>query len=481
MHGVEVSGRGASEPCSGEVGTDNVGVEAVDFSGRVVEGVVARGGVVARHGRGLLRLRPSRSAPKLGKSSLTAKAVYKRRIKQGYARAHRAGALKRSVESAKHTRRVVFGVKRAVWRVMLVLVGRKKLIVILVVLGLLLILSVAGVSSCVSLFGGGANTVLLTSYTAEDVDILGADSDYEALGRALAARVARVESDYPSYDEYRYFLDEIGHDPYVLASYLTARHFAYTRGQVQAELAALFPLQYSLTLSPITEIRTRTETHFEVVSVIDPETGEESMVVYEYEVEVQYEYRILEVTLKNTSLGMVVTPRLEQGELEMFRVYMQTQGNRPELFEDHPHASRREFLRYEVPPEALDDERFAAMLREAEKFLGWPYVWGGSSPATSFDCSGYVSWVINNSDWSVGRLGARALFNICTAVSPAEARPGDLVFFNYTYAAPQPHLPTHVGIYVGNNMMIHCGNPISYASITTPYWTRHFYAFGRLP
>jgi cell wall-associated NlpC family hydrolase len=165
----------------------------------------------------------------------------------------------------------------------------------------------------------------------------------------------------------------------------------------------------------------------------------------------------------------------------MYAVYMQTQGNKPELFLGNPYARRSEVIYYGVPQEALTDTVFAAMLLEAEKYLGYPYVWGGSSPSTSFDCSGFVSWVINHSGWSVGRLTASGLFNICTPVTPANAKPGDLIFFWKTYDAPDPNGATHVGIYVGGGYMLHCGNPISYADISTPYWVSHFYAFGRLP
>jgi hypothetical protein len=422
------------------------------------------------------------------KKSNTNKTLQKRRLKRKYAKTFRGNATKQTHKKLAQTKRIATGIKSSLINAVKHGIG-KKLALYIVIIGLLLTLLITGLSTCMSMFGGGFNTILLTSYTAEDEDILGADEDYFAMTEELAESIERIEDEHPNYDEYRYYLDVFGHDPFVLASYLTAKFNMYTREQVQAELRELFALQYELTLTPIIEIRTRTEIHtvieIEIITEVDPEAGEEIEVEIETEVEVEveieYEYHILEIRLRNNSLDMVVIPRLTAEELEMFNVYVETQGNRPDLFENHPHAGRKEYLKYEIPPEALADERFAAIIAEAEKHLGRPYVWGGSSPATSFDCSGYVSWVLNQTGWNFGRLTVRGLFAQTTTIAPSEARPGDLIYFNYTYAAPQPHLPTHVGIYVGNNMMIHCGNPISYADITTPYWTKHFYAFGRLP
>ena len=221
----------------------------------------------------------------------------------------------------------------------------------------------------------------------------------------------------------------------------------------------------------VVEVRYRTETR------TDSEGNS-------YTVEVPYNYYICNVTLDNFDLSHLPVYIMGEDQVSMYATYMATLGNRPDLFprSKYPNASQREdYLDYDVPPEALEDETFAAMLAEAEKYLGYPYVWGGSSPATSFDCSGFVSWVINHSGWDVGRLGAKALCNLCTPVSPANARPGDLVFFINTYDAPDPNAPTHCGIYVGNNMMIHCGNPISYANLSSNYWQEHFYCYGRLP
>ena len=272
------------------------------------------------------------------------------------------------------------------------------------------------------------------------------------------------------YDEYHYDLDEIEHDPYVLMSILTAYHQGeWTLSQVQGTLAMLFDKQYTLTETVVVETRYRTETS------TDPETGETTSE------EVPYDYYICYVTLDNFDLSHLPVYIMGEDQVSMYAVYMATLGNRPDLFpqSEYPNAStRQDYLDYDVPPEALEDEVFAAMLAEAEKYLGYPYVWGGSSPSTSFDCSGFVSWVINHSGWDVGRLGAQGLCNICTPVSSANAKPGDLIFFKGTYDTPGV---SHVGIYVGNGMMIHCGSPISYASINTSYWQSHFYQFGRLP
>ena len=253
-------------------------------------------------------------------------------------------------------------------------------------------------------------------------------------------------------------------------SILTAYHQGeWTLSQVQSTLAMLFDKQYTLTETVVVETRYRTETS------TDPETGETTSE------EVPYDYYICYVTLDNFDLSHLPVYIMGEDQVSMYAVYMATLGNRPDLFpqSQYPNAStRQDYLDYDVPPEALEDEVFAAMLKEAEKYLGYPYVWGGSSPSTSFDCSGFVSWVINHSGWDVGRLGAQGLCNICTPVSSANAKPGDLIFFKGTYDTPGV---SHVGIYVGNGMMIHCGSPISYASINTSYWQQHFYTFGRLP
>lgn len=355
---------------------------------------------------------------------------------------------------------------------------------------LLLFMVVASMfSSCTAMFQGGAQMVLGTSYTATDEDIIGADDDYSDLEAALRRKLNNIERTHSGYDEYRYKLDEINHNPYELASYLTVMFEDYTREEVQRTLERLFELQYELTLEEEVEIRTRTETRTETETgtrwVWDDELEEYVEEEYEYEVEVEYEveyeYYILNVKLTNYGLNYAIANSgMTADDMERYRTLLQTQGNRPDLFEGNIYATIGEYTDYDIPGEALTDVKFARMIREAEKYLGYPYVWGGSSPSTSFDCSGFVSWVINNcgNGWSVGRLTASGLMNICDIIPRSSAEPGDLIFFQGTYNTSGA---SHVGIYVGNGMMIHCGNPISYASIETSYWQSHFYCFGRLP
>ena len=274
----------------------------------------------------------------------------------------------------------------------------------------------------------------------------------------LVTSIAPIPMATHDYDEYHYDLGEIGHDPYVLISLLTAYHQgAWTLEQVQPTLEMLFDRQYHLTESVVPETR------------------------YDADDE-PYTYYICYVTLEVTDLSHLPVYIMGEDQLSMYATYMATLGNRPDLFpqDQYPGASVVEdYLDYDVPPEALEDEQFAAMLAEAEKYLGFPYVWGGSSPSTSFDCSGFVSWVINHSGWDVGRLGAQSLFNLCTPVSAANAKPGDLVFFTGTYDSGTP--VSHCGIYVGNGMMIHAGSPISYADLSSSYWQEHLYSYARLP
>lgn len=345
----------------------------------------------------------------------------------------------------------------------------------------LLIMLIAGMfSSCTAMFGGMGNAVLGSSYTAEDADITGTDADYTALETVLRSQIDNIESTHPGYDEYRYDLAEIGHNPYELASYLTVLFEDYTRAEVQSTLQSLFAGQYTLTLTPEVEIRTRTETRTGTTTVTDPVTGEITTEEYEYEVEVEYEYHILNVKLSNKGLGAVIRASgLTTEQTERYNVLMSTSGNRPLFGEDVYGVTGGEYTDYDIPGEALTDERFRRMITEAEKYLGYPYVWGGSSPSTSFDCSGFVSWVINNcgNGWSVGRQTANGLKNLCDIIPPDQAKPGDLIFFQGTYSTSGA---SHVGIYVGGGMMIHCGSPISYASTDTPYWQGHFLCFGRI-
>ena len=347
---------------------------------------------------------------------------------------------------------------------------------ILLILGglLLVILIVAGsISSCSVFMQGGTNVVLDTSYTAEDADILGVEEDYKEMEEELQTRLDNIEDEYDGYDEYRISSDQIGHDPYELASYLTILFQSYKRDQVQSTLQELFESQYELTIEEEVEIRTREVEH----SSTDPETGEEDTWTETEE----YEYYILNVNLKNNGLGKVIMEAgLTEDEMSRYAVLMQTYGNRKELFGDNPYAvAVEDVLHYDIPGEALTDERFRRMIAEGEKYLGYPYVWGGSSPSTSFDCSGFVSWVVNHcgNGWNVGRQTAEGLRTCCSIIPRSEAKPGDLIFFKGTYNTSGA---SHVGIYVGDGMMLHCGKPIQYASCETSYWQSHFYCFGRL-
>ena len=277
-------------------------------------------------------------------------------------------------------------------------------------------------------------------------------------------------------------MDEIGHNPYELTSYLIAKLRTYTRADVQGELRALFEAQYKLTLTEEMEIRYRTETRTGTTTSTDPETGETTTEDYEYEVEVPYEYYILNVTLQNRTLPFVVNSLLTAEQKEIYDITLELKGNKPYLWDDIYLGGGGSYdpgSDYTIPGEALSDPAFAALITEAEKYLGYPYVWGGSSPSTSFDCSGFVCWVYTASGvHSLPRTTAQGIFNQCSYVSSSDAKPGDIIFFTGTYASGSP--VSHVGIYVGNGMMIHCGDPIKYASINTDYWQSHFYAFGRL-
>lgn len=347
---------------------------------------------------------------------------------------------------------------------------------ILMLGGLLLTIMVVAcaMGSCSAFFQSSTNLVVGTSYTADDADIIGAEEDYKELEAELQAKIDNIEDEYDGYDEYRIHSDQIGHDPYELASYLTIVFQSYKRNQVQDTLQELFDSQYELIIEEIVEIRTREVEH----SSTDPETGEEDTWTETEE----YEYYILDVTLRNYGLGKVIADSgLTEDEMSRYAVLMQTYGNRKEVFGDNPYAvAVEDVLHYDIPGEALTDEKFRRMIAEGEKYLGYPYVWGGSSPSTSFDCSGFVSWVVNHSGngWSVGRQTAEGLRQCCSIIPRSEAKPGDLIFFKGTYNTSGA---SHVGIYVGDGMMLHCGKPIQYTSCETSYWQSHFYCFGRLP
>lgn len=478
---------------------DNSGVEGAHKSEELAERGIRAGARQVRKSRRSRKLKPYRAAAKAEKAAFKANADFqyqkalhdnpqlaasnpvsrfwqKQQIKRQYAKAVRTGGAKSARKAAENTRKAAKKTAEATKKTA-AFVGRHWKAFLIAGCALLLFIMIsAGVSSCSSLFSGGITSVISTSYVSEDADMLGAEADYAALEAELQSRIDNIERDHPGYDEYRYDLDDIEHDPYVLTSILTALHLEYTRAEVQSTLAMLFERQYTLTLTEETEVRYRTERRTGTYTDAEGNTH-----TYTYTVEVPYNYYILNVKLENFNLSHLPVYIMTEEQLSMYAVYMSTLGNRPDLFPHsaYPNASTlREPTYYEIPPEALEDETFAAIIAEAEKYLGYPYVWGGSNPNTSFDCSGYVSWVINHSGWNVGRLGAQGLCNICTPVTGTQARPGDLIFFKGTYDTPGV---SHVGIYVGNGMMIHCGNPISYANVNTTYWKNHFYAYGRLP
>lgn len=328
----------------------------------------------------------------------------------------------------------------------------------------------SSLSSCSMLLQSGSGMVVSGTYIAEDHEILEAENGYLALEKELQRELSEVESTYPGFDEYRYQVDQIGHNPHELISFLTLKHEDFKAKDVQETLQSLLSQQYSLSFREETETRYRTET----TTSTDPVTGE---TVTETK-EVPYEYRILYVMLKNKGLGTVTAENLTEKEKSRYHLLLQTKGNKPHLFADNIYANPKEGEHYKIPKEALSDPNFALLIKEAEKYLGYPYVWGGSSPSTSFDCSGFVCWVYTQSGvTNIPRTTAQGIYNQCAPVSASEARPGDIIFFTGTYDSGSP--VSHVGIYVGNGMMLHCGSPIQYTSIQSPYWREHFYAFGR--
>ena len=354
-------------------------------------------------------------------------------------------------------------------------------IAIAVAIGLILLVLMGSLSSCSMMGGGIQNVTIATSFTADDAEIITVEADYKGKETALQNTIDHIESDHPGYDEYRYTLAEIGHNPFQLAALLTVLYEDYSESEVQTMLQTIYDRQYKLTVREIVEVRTRTETRtgHRTVHHADGTTSSES---YTYEVEVEYNYYILQTTLVNNTWDTVMAGlNLTADQQQRYALLMETYGNKPDIFGDDVNAvaDPGDYPDYQVPPEALTDQRFANMLNEAEKYLGYPYVWGGSSPSTSFDCSGFVSYVINHcgNGWNVGRSTANGLLNSCTRVSAADAKPGDLIFFQGTYDTSGA---SHVGIYVGNGMMIHCGNPIKYASVNTSYWQNHFLCYGRI-
>ena len=477
---------------------NNSGVEAAHFTEGSAEGA-ARAGSRFQYGRKLLQYKKlerlekkankdaadsifaerMKSDPQAG-SNLFSRWRQKQAIKKEYAAA-KAGAAA-AENTAAGTAKAAQGTASMTEKAFQFVQSHSHIIIGIAAVGLLVLVIAGSVSSCSVLINGGGNVVLGTSYTAEDEDLKGVETDYTKLEDKLRKQIDRIETDHPGYDEYRYNLAEIGHNPYELASLLTVEFENYTRSQVQARLQSIFEAQYELKLVEKVEIRTRKETR--VGYSYNPITGTGH--TYTYQVTVQYEYKILNVTLLNRGVDYVArNSGLTDDQLQRYEVTLDCRGNRDDLFAGIAFAtpdgagSSGEYQDYDIPGEALTDEKFRKMITEAEKYLGYPYVWGGSSPSTSFDCSGFVSWVINHcgNGWNVGRQTANGLMGKCDIIPKSEAKPGDLIFFQKTYNTSGA---SHVGIYVGNGMMIHCGNPISYASIETNYWRQHYYCMGRI-
>ena len=477
---------------------NNSGVEAAHFTEGSAEGA-ARAGSRFQYGRKLRQYKKlgrlekkankdavdsifaerMKSDPQAG-SNLFSRWRQKQAIKKEYAAAKAGAAAAES--TAAGTAKAAQGTASKTEKAFQFVQSHSHIIIGIAAVGLLVLVIAGSVSSCSVLINGGGNVVLGTSYTAEDEDLKGVETDYTKLEDKLRKQIDRIETDHPGYDEYRYNLAEIGHNPYELASLLTVEFENYTRSQVQARLQSIFEAQYELKLEERVEIRTRKETR--VGYRYNPITGTGH--TYTYQVTVQYEYKILNVTLLNRGVDYVArNSGLTDDQLQRYEVTLECRGNRDDLFAGIAFAtpdgagSSGEYQDYDIPDEALTDEKFRKMITEAEKYLGYPYVWGGSSPSTSFDCSGFVSWVINHcgNGWNVGRQTANGLMGKCDIIPKSEAKPGDLIFFQKTYNTSGA---SHVGIYVGNGMMIHCGNPISYASIETNYWRQHYYCMGRI-
>ena len=470
---------------------NNSGVEAAHFTEGSAEGA-ARAGSRFQYGRKLRQYKKlERLEKKADKDAVDS--IFAERMKSDpqagsnfFSRWRQKQAIKKEYAAAKNTAagtaKAAQGTASMTEKAFQFVQSHSHIIIGIAAVGLLVLVIAGSVSSCSVLINGGGNVVLGTSYTAEDEDLKGVETDYTKLEDKLRKQIDRIETDHPGYDEYRYNLAEIGHNPYELASLLTVEFENYTRSQVQARLQSIFDAQYELKLEEKVEIRTRKETR--VGYSYNPITGTGH--TYTYQVTVQYEYKILNVTLLNRGVDYVArNSGLTDDQLQRYEVTLECRGNRDDLFAGIAFAtpdgagSSGEYQDYDIPGEALTDEKFRKMITEAEKYLGYPYVWGGSSPSTSFDCSGFVSWVINHcgNGWNVGRQTANGLMGKCDIIPKSEAKPGDLIFFQKTYNTSGA---SHVGIYVGNGMMIHCGNPISYASIETNYWRQHYYCMGRI-
>ena len=487
-----------------QVEQDNVGVEAGHKGELLAESAVSYTGSKVRAAIRHHKTKPWRDAAKAEQASIKANAEYlyqkalhddpalaasnpvsrymqKQRIKRNYAKEVRKTG-QNTKKAATTAKNAAIRAKEAAKRAAVFVKSNWKVILIVVAIAAVVFLLIGGISSCTMMLGSGAGTVFSSSYLSEDTDIYAAENAYLSMEAELQYKLDNYESLNPGYDEYRYDLDDIEHDPYVLISILSALHEGpFTSEQITADLAMLFEKQYILTETVETETRYRTETRTGTRTVTDPETGETTTEEYEYEVQVPYTYYICNVKLENFNLSHVPVYIMGEETLSLYAAYMSTLGNREDLFPTSSYVEKytNPPQTYDIPASALEDETFAAFITEAEKYIGYPYVWGGSNPNTSFDCSGFVSWALTESGvCNTGRLGAQGLYNISTPVSSANARPGDLIFFTGTYDTPGV---SHVGIYVGGGKMLHCGDPIQYADINTSYWQSHFYAFGRPP
>ena len=467
---------------------DNVGVEAA----HKVEQTVESGGRLVQSAHRAHQLKPYRAAiraeKKLERANLDAlqkkaeidrptsnpvsKWQQKQAIKKQYAAAKHNQAAQTTAKAAENTAKAAKKAAEKAEKAGKYVWEHRRGFAIAAAILLMLAFLLNGLSSCSVIMDGVGSGIAASTYPSQDADMLGAEAQYCEMEAELQRYLDTYESTH-DYDEYHFDLDTIEHDPYVLISMITALHQGeWTLDEVQGTLQMLFDRQYILTEDVVVETRYRTET--DTWTDTDGNTHTDTY-------QVPYDYYICTVTLENFNLSHVPVYIMSEEQLGMYATYMATLGNRPDLFPGSGYIGKYvegSYTDYDIPPEALDDEVFAAIIKEAEKYLGYPYVWGGSSPSTSFDCSGFVSWVINHSGWDVGRLGAQGLCNICTPVSSANVKPGDLVFFTGTYDTPGV---SHVGIYVGNNMMIHCGDPISYANLNSNYWQSHFYRYGRLP
>ncbi len=459
-----------------EVEQENSGVQSGHLGERGIEKAVGYGNRRVQNWRAERKLKPWQDAAKAEQAAVKANADFyyrkavaenpqlasnpisrlwqKRKLQKQYAAAYRAAGktaqagktaeatAKAARKTAQESKRTALFVKRH-WKGVLIVGG----------IGLLLVMLLGSLQSCSSMFGGGVSNIMASSYLSEDADMLAAEEAYCAKEDELREYLDTYEATH-DYDEYHFDLDEIEHDPYVLISILSALHEGmFTIDQVQGDLQTLFDKQYILTETVTTETR------------YDSDGA-------------PYTWTICTVTLENFDLSHVPVYMMGEEQLSLYATYMSTLGNRPDLFPSSGYVNKyieNPPTAWEIPSEYLTDERFNTLITEAEKYLGYPYVWGGSSPSTSFDCSGFVSYVLTNSGLcNTGRLGAQGLYNISTPVS--DPQPGDLVFFVGTYDTSGV---SHVGIYVGDGMMLHCGDPIQYSNLNTSYWQSHFYAYGR--